>query len=204
MTRLPVVQAAATKAADEAASKLQDTHARGQKEAAQLREDLRREAEVERGIADAAWALAKVCAMLHSKPWPNWPQVVRAVAGVQQQTCVHLQLPGSNQGACLHVNLPMPGARKAHLAHARVCMQAETQQAWLQALHEVQQRSLEQQSTLQRKHAQVSLLLLSAAMNKQRSTKQSKLSWCTLSTSRLTACTEVCSSASQQVSVEGP
>ena len=34
-------------------------------------------------------------------------------------------------------------------------VQAETQQAWLQALHEVQQRSIQQLSEAQRTHAQV-------------------------------------------------
>lgn len=55
------MQAAAAKAAEEAAAKLQDSDAKGQKALTQLREELHREAEVERGVADAAWALAKVC-----------------------------------------------------------------------------------------------------------------------------------------------
>ena len=58
-----VMQATAQNAAAVAADQLQRTKAQAAQDLAQQRDEMRRDADIERGVADAAWAVTKV------RPW---------------------------------------------------------------------------------------------------------------------------------------
>ena len=59
-----MLQATAQNAAAVAADQLQRTKAQAAQDLAQQRDEMRRDADIERGVADAAWAVTKVCSWI--------------------------------------------------------------------------------------------------------------------------------------------